>query len=162
MRSQSYIQLKILYFQSVINLQQCSMKYSIVPDTFLNITNHQGAHILHLKQWLSTKTKQISYAQNRWLFLFVPKLYLSISQEIFIDDPRFTFKSILLIFFSEFFCLQSFQCLKMKHRSCSRETFGFLTRIPPKATEMTSFPIDSVHVHCNKRRDNFFNTLEIL
>lgn len=40
MRSQSYIQLKILYFQSVINLQQCSMKYSIVPDTFLNITNH--------------------------------------------------------------------------------------------------------------------------
>lgn len=40
MRSQSYIQLKILYFQSVINLQQCSMKYAIVPDTFLNITNH--------------------------------------------------------------------------------------------------------------------------
>lgn len=34
MRSQSYIQLKILYFQSVINLQQCSMKYAIVPDTF--------------------------------------------------------------------------------------------------------------------------------
>lgn len=31
MRSKSYIQLKILYFQSVINLQQCSMKYSIVP-----------------------------------------------------------------------------------------------------------------------------------
>lgn len=40
MRSQSYIQLKILYFQSVMNLQQCSMKYAIVPDTFLNITNH--------------------------------------------------------------------------------------------------------------------------
>lgn len=37
MRSQSYIQLKILYFQSVINLQQCSMKYSIVPD---NIFKH--------------------------------------------------------------------------------------------------------------------------
>lgn len=30
----------IIFSISYINLQQCSMKYAIVPDTFLNITNH--------------------------------------------------------------------------------------------------------------------------
>lgn len=57
MRSQSYIQLKILYFQSVINLQQCSMKYAIVPDTFFKHNKPLGGTYTALETVVVYKNK---------------------------------------------------------------------------------------------------------